>query len=105
MENNDELKEKISAAKQLYAVQSYDECASLLQVMASLLLSILFPYYFFHMFSLIHFSDLNREIVIITDTLRFPFLGDITYVQLDFLGILPIFWVKSSQILCKSICS
>ena len=31
MENED-LTAKISAAKQLYAVQSYDECSSLIQV-------------------------------------------------------------------------
>ena len=32
MENNGDLTEKFAAAKQLYAVQSYDECSSLVQV-------------------------------------------------------------------------
>ena len=32
MEDNGDLTEKFAAAKQLYAVQSYDECSSLVQV-------------------------------------------------------------------------
>ena len=47
MECPPDLTEKVSSAKQLYSVQSYDECSSLIQVIFDKYLKITFEIFLF----------------------------------------------------------